>query len=81
MKLLKPALAVILSLTFFNVQAAKVETEQEKIRIEGEMEKMQKDVKRIKETLKSETTKFIPVTIPEAMSIYETEKSLSEHSA
>lgn len=31
MKLLKPALAVILSLTFFNVQAAKVETEQEKI--------------------------------------------------
>ena len=38
------------------------------------IEKMQENIKRIKETLKSEETRFIPITIPEAMSVYETER-------
>lgn len=39
------------------------------------LEKMYEDVKRIKAVLKdSAKTSFIPITIPEAMSVYETEK-------
>ena len=39
------------------------------------IEKMHKDITRIKEVLKdADRTSFVPVTIPEAMAVYETEK-------
>lgn len=42
------------------------------------IDKMHYDIEKIKATLKDSTkTKFIPITIPEAMSVYETERLIN----